>query len=516
MGFTYLDLFIVIAYLVGISWFGITIAGKQASTKDYFLGGRKMPWWAVSFAIVAAETSTLTFISIPGLAYMTNLNFLQVTFGYFLGRVVVAWIILPAYFRGELGTAYTFLANRFGTPMKNLASGVFMLTRLAADGVRLFATAIPLALILQRTFVGEMLHARVGEEHFMTWIYVCSILLIALVALSYTSIGGLRAVVWMDVVQLVIYFSGATAAVVLLANRIDGGLLGGIAAAAEAGKFELFNVSFSGGLAGFFSTPYTLIASILGGAFLSMASHGIDQLIIQRLLAAGSLPASRKALVTTGGIIILQFALFLFLGTMLFVFYAGAAIDSSDQVFPRFIIEEMPSGLSGLIVAALLAAAISSLSSSMSALASVTMYDYIMPYVKRVNEANEVAVSRIITLVWCLLLVGSATVFMQSSRAVVELALSIASFTYGGLLGTFFLGVLFKKPQLRHAIPAFLAGLAVMIYVIRGTDIAWTWYTLIGASVTVITGLLLTWLWVEHPDPQRTEIDSEACAGVED
>lgn len=507
MGFTYLDLAIVVVYMAGISWFGIKIAGKQTSTKDYFLGGRRMPWWAVSFAIVAAETSTLTFISIPGLAYMTNLNFLQLTFGYFLGRVIVAWIILPAYFTGELGTAYTFLANRFGTPMKNLASGVFMLTRLAADGVRLFATAIPLALILQRTFIGDSLSTE--------WIYVGSILIIAMVSLSYTSIGGLRAVVWMDVVQLVIYFTGATAAVVLLANRLDGGLFGGIAAAAEANKYKLFNVSVAGGWEAFFSTPYTLLASILGGAFLSMASHGIDQLIIQRLLAAGSLSASRKALVTTGGIIILQFALFLFLGTMLFVFYGGAEMNS-DEVFPRFIIEEMPSGLSGLIIAALLAAAISTLSSSMSALASVTMYDYVMPYVKHVNEGNEVAVSRLITLGWCLLLVGSATVFMRSPKAVVELALSIASFTYGGLLGTFFLGVLFTGPQLRHAVPAFLAGIAVMVYVILGTSIAWTWYTLIGATVTVVTGLVLTWLWIEQPKPQRTAIDSDACAGVDD
>lgn len=500
MGFTYLDLAILIGYLVGISWFGIKIAGKQTSTKDYFLGGRKMPWWAVSFAIVAAETSTLTFISIPGLAYLTNMNFLQVTFGYFLGRVIVAWILLPAYFRGELGTAYTFLANRFGTPMKNLASGIFMLTRLAADGVRLYATAIPLALILQKTFIADSLS--------MPQIYIGSILLIALVSLSYTSVGGLRAVIWMDVVQLVIYFSGAIAAVILLANRMDGGLAGGISTAAAAGKFEVFNLSFADSWREFFSIRYSLVASVLGGAFLSMASHGIDQLIIQRLLAAGSLPASRKALITTGGIVILQFALFLFLGTMLFVFYAGADIPS-DQVFPKFIIEQMPSGLSGLIVAALLAAAISTLSSSMSALASVTMYDYVMPYIKRVHAGNEIIVSRGITLAWCMLLVGSAAVFMNSPQAVVELALSIASFTYGGLLGTFFLGVLFTRPQLRHAVPAFLTGIGVMTWIILSTSIAWTWYTFIGTSVTVFTGLVAT--WISPPRPGEIERDVYAA-----
>lgn len=486
MHFTYLDTIILIAYIAGITWFGIKIAGKQASSRDYFLGGRKIPWWAVCFAIVATETSTLTFISIPGLAYLTNLNFLQLTIGYFLGRLIVALVILPSYFKGELGTAYTFLANRFGIPMKNLASGVFMLTRLAADGVRLFATAIPLALILQGTFIASNLST--------DWIYIGSILIIAMVSLSYTYVGGLRAVVWMDVVQLFIYFAGAIAAIIIVSGDLSGGIAGGIAKASEAGKFELFRFSFEGGLKGFFSTPYTLIASVIGGAFLSMASHGIDQLIIQRLLAAGSLSASRKALVTTGGIIIVQFALFLFLGSMLFVFYGGASIPS-DEVFPRFIIEEMPSGLTGLIIAALFAAAMSTLSSSITALGSATMYDYIVPYYKRLSPVNEIAISRFITLIWCLLLVGSAIFFMQSSRVVVELALSIASFTYGGLLGTFFLGVLFKKPGIRQAVPAFLAGIAVMIYVILFTSVAWTWYTLIGAAVTVGSGLVLTAIW---------------------
>jgi len=486
MNFSTLDIIILIAYIVGITYFGIRIAGKQLTTKDYFLGGKKIPWWAVCFAIVATETSTLTFISIPGVAYMTNLNFLQLTLGYFIGRVIVAYVILPSYFRGEISTAYSFLTNRFGTTMKNLASGVFMLTRLAADGVRLFATAIPLALILR----GTMLADTVSTE----WIYIGSILIIALVSLSYTYIGGLRAVVWMDVVQLFIYIGGAVAAIIIVTGDIGGGLSAAISRAAEAGKYELFNFSFEGGLSGFFSTPYTFIASIIGGAFLSMASHGVDQLIVQRLLAAGSLEKSRRALILTGGIIIFQFGLFLFLGTLLYVFYGGADIPS-DEIFPMFIIQEMPSGLSGLIIAALFAAAMSTLSSSISALASATMYDYVVPYWKGINQDNEVAVSRFITMVWCLLLVGSAIVFMQSPQTVVELALSIASFTYGGLLGTFFLGVLFTKPQLRHAIPAFIAGIVVMVYVILFTSIAWTWYTLIGSGVTITFGLLYTYIF---------------------
>lgn len=489
MNFTYLDAIIVVAYLAGITWFGIRLAGKQTTTQDYFLGGRKIPWWVVCFSIVATETSTLTFISIPGLAYLTNLNFLQITFGYFLGRVVVAYVILPSYFKGELGTAYSFLTKRFGTPMKNMASGVFMMTRLAADGVRLFATAIPLALILKGTFIGQNFSNQ--------WIYVVSIITIALITYSYTFLGGLKSVVWMEMVQLLIYITGAVAAIIIVSGELSGGLSGGIASASEAGKYEVFNISFEGGLKGFFSRPYTLIASVLGGAFLSMASHGIDQLIVQRLLATGSRKASQKALITTGGIIIFQFALFLFLGSLLFVFYGGADIKS-DEVFPKFIIEEMPTGLSGFIIAALFAAAMSTLSSSITALGSTTMYDFIIPYYRKLNLSNEVMISRIITGVWCILLVGSAITFMRSPQAVVELALSIASFTYGGLLGTFLLGVLFRRPQLRHAIPAFLTGIALMVYIILFTSIAWTWFTLIGTAATICTGLLLTGLWKKN------------------
>lgn len=483
MNFTYLDVIIVILYLSGITLFGIKLAGKQTSTKDYFLGGRKIPWWVVCFSIVATETSTLTFISIPGLAYLTNFNFLQIAFGYLLGRILVAWILLPAYYKGEMGTAYSFLTTRFGTQMKNMASGVFMLTRLAADGVRLFATAIPLALILKGTFIARNLSSE--------WIYAGSIVVIALITYSYTFMGGLKSVVWMEMVQLLIYITGAIAAIIVVSSKIDGGLAGGIAAAADADKYRFLNFSFEGGLKGFFTTPYTFIASILGGAFLSMASHGIDQLIVQRLLSTGSLKASRKAIITTGGIIIFQFALFLFLGTLLYVFYNGANIKS-DEVFPKFIIEEIPTGISGFIIAALFAAAMSTLSSSITALGSVTMYDYVLPYFKRLNASNEVLISRMITGAWCILLIGSAVIFMNSSQAVVELALSIASFTYGGLLGTFLLGVLFRKPQLKQAVPAFLTGLGVMIYVILFTRIAWTWYTLIGTVITVTTGLILS------------------------
>jgi solute:Na+ symporter, SSS family len=488
MGFTYIDLIILLVYIVGITYFGIRIAGKQTTTKDYFLGGKKIPWWAVCFAIVAAETSTLTVISVPGLAYITNLNFLQIAVGYLIGRIVVSFVILPAYFRGELGTAYAFLGSRFGTKMKNIASGTFMLTRLAADGVRLFATAIPLAVILRGTGIGDSL------SH--TEIYVISIGIIALVALTYTFIGGIRSVIWIDVIQMFIYIGGAIAAIVIVAGLITGGFGGAVSEAFRLGKLQIFNFAPDGGIGEFFKTPYTFFGGIIGGAFLSMASHGIDQLIVQRLLTTGSVSTSRKALIGTGIIVIFQFAIFLFLGAILYVYYGGAAIPS-DEVFPTFIVQEMPTGLSGLIVAGLFAAAMSTLAGSISALTSATVYDYLIPYSKWFTEENQVSISRIFIVIWSALLAGSALLFMHSPRAVVELALSIASFTYGGLLGTFFLGVLFTKTRQRHAIPAFFTGIGVMVYVIFFTPIAWTWYTLIGTAVTVTVGYILTTLWKE-------------------
>lgn len=481
MGFGLLDVVVLTVYLAAITSLGLKIGGKQKNAHDYFLGSRRIPWWAACFAIVATETSALTFISIPGLAYLTNLNFLQLTVGYFLGRILVAYTILPLYFHGDVATAYTFLSNRFGKPMKNLASGVFLLTRLAADGVRLFATAIPLALLLRETPVTGMLP--------MEWIYILSILVIAVVSLSYTYVGGLRAVVWMDVVQLCIYLAGAVVAIVVLGNLIPGGIPSAIATAADSGKCSVFNFSPGGGMGGFISSPYTFVASILGGAFLSMASHGVDQLIVQRLLATGSLEKSRRALILTGVIIIIQFALFMFLGLLLYVFYGGADIPS-DEVFPLFIIQEMPSGLSGLIVAALFAAAMSTLSSSLSAMASATVYDFLFPRQNGMNPVKEVTISRLVTVMWSVLLVASAIIFMRSSQTVVELALSIASLTYGALLGSFLLGLLFRRPQLPHALLAFGVGMSVMVYVILFTSVAWTWYTLIGTGATVITGIL--------------------------
>ena len=476
MSFTILDYAIVVAYLAGIALFGILQRGKQQSARDYFLGRETIPWWVICFSIVAAETSTLTFISIPGLAYMSNMAFLQVAFGYLIGRIVVSVVFLPAYFRGELSTAYGFLEGRFGAKTRSFASVVFLFTRIAADGVRLFATAIPLKFILDID-------------------YPLAIGILGAVALAYTYIGGVRGVIWVDAIQMVVYIGGALTAAYFLVSGYPGGWTAMTSKALEAGKFDFITPGFG---SGFWQSPYTLVGGLIGGAFLSMASHGVDQLIIQRVLAAKTLTASRRALIGSGVIVIIQFAMFLFVGALLWVHYNGAlpadiGLTRSDEIFPRYIIEGLPSGFSGFIVAGLLAAALSTLAGSVSSMASSTTLDLIKPRLANpLPPMREVILSRAVTVGFAVLLVGSAIFFMNTSQAVVELALSISSFTYGGLLGTFLLGALFRRPREEDALGGFTAGIFVMVSVISLKLVAFTWYTLVGVVATLAVGLLLT------------------------
>jgi SSS family solute:Na+ symporter len=468
-----LDYVIIAAYLLGIAVFGIISGGKQKSAKDYFLGAKSVPWWAVCFSIVAAETSTLTFISIPGLAYLTNLNFLQVTIGYLLGRIIVAIYFLPQYYKGELSTAYAFLENRFGSKTRSFSSVVFLFTRTAADGVRLFATAIPLKLLLDIS-------------------YPAAIIIIAVITLLYTVTGGVKGVIWVDVIQMFIYLGGAViAGIYLLNNFLPDGIDSVIAAAEPASKLSIFNWGFEDGIAGFFAKPYTVLGGLLGGAFLSMASHGTDQLIVQRLLTTKDLNSSRKAIVGSGVIVIFQFAIFLLVGVALYAFY-GQLDLKSDEIFPKFIIEQLPVGISGIIIAGLFAAAMSTLAGSISSLSSSTMLDLYKPFKKNADPKTELKVSRMFSLMWAVLLVGAAIFFQNSPQTVVELALSIASFTYGGLLGTFMLGLFVKNATQEDALAGFTSGIFVMITVISLNLVAWTWYTLVGVITTVAIGAFLS------------------------
>ena len=482
MNFSYLDVAIIIAYLVGIAVFGIFTGGKQRSARDYFLSDSSIPWWAVCFAIVATETSALTFISVPGIAYLTNLNFLQLALGYLIGRVIVAQLFIPAYFKGELPTAYAFLETKFGSSVRKTISITFMGTRVAADGVRLYTTAIPLALLLK----GFGALPAFSPEVF----YMISIVVMAIITLIYVFLGGVRAVIWTDVIQMFIYIIGALLSGYVLLDILPLHFDEVTSILTSQNKITFINFGFENGWMQFFSKPYTLIASIIGGMFLSMASHGTDQIIVQRILTTRSVGDAKKAMIGSGIIVFLQFALFLFVGSLLFLYYGGDAY-SANEVFPKFIVEKIPSGISGLIIAGLLAAAMSTLSGSISALSSTTMMDIILPLsARKWDDAGMLRTSRWISILWCALLIIVAMFFIRTPKAVVEIALSIASFTYGGMLGVFLLALLKKKILPSAALIGFFSSLIAMTIIILTTSIAWTWYTVIGATLAVGVGYI--------------------------
>lgn len=478
MGFSLPDYLIVALYLAGVILAGAAIARRQKTSLDYFLGGREMSWWSVGFSIVASETSTLTFISIPGLAYQTNMHFLQVAFGYFIGRLLVSVVFIPAYYRGDLETAYDYLGKRFGLPLRKFTSTVFIVTRVLASGVRLFATAIPVHLVTGLN-------------------YPASILIIGGVTLLYTYLGGLKAVVAMDVVQLFIYLAGAAACMAIILHRLPGGWSDVVrmATAGGANKFQVLNLKLSGGIVPFLSSPYTLAGGLLGGTFLTMASHGTDQLLVQRLLGCRSRWDSQRALMLDAALIVLQFAFFLILGLCLFAYYQGATLQqlglhSSDEIFPTFIVGSLPAGIGGLLIAGILASAMGSLSSSISSLASSTYLDLFRLSRKGqgISPAREIVWSRIFTLLWGVLLVCGAMLFADTRNPVVELGLKIASFTYGGLLGTFLLGFLSRRVRQTDAFAGLIAGLLTMTAVLEFTTIDWTWHTMIGCVTAIVVG----------------------------
>ncbi|MBI5472401.1 MAG: sodium/solute symporter [Ignavibacteriae bacterium] len=478
MGFSSLDYGIVILYLAGVTIAGSYIGRKQHSSRDYFLGGKHLSWWSVGFSIVASETSTLTFISIPGLAYKSNMHFLQLAIGYFVGRLLVSMIFIPAYYKGDLETAYDFLGKRFGMQLRKFTSTVFIITRVLASGVRLFATAIPVHLITGLS-------------------YPASILLIGSFTLVYTYVGGLKAVVAMDVVQLFIYLSGAVASMALIVDHLPNGWADVVAFATAGGanKFEIINTNWGNSLVGFLASPYTFIGGVLGGTFLTMASHGTDQLLVQRLLGCKSRWDSQRALMLDAAFIVIQFAFFLVLGVCLYAFYGGVpfqqlGLTSSDEIFPKFIAENLPTGLAGLVIAGVLASAMGTLSSSISSLASSTFLDLFKKSKQgeSLTAARELTWSKAFTFLWGVVLIGGALLFTDTKNPVVELGLKIASFTYGGLLGTFFLGLLFKRTDQRDAFAGFIAGVLAMVAVLTLTKIDFTWHTFIGCAVTIAVG----------------------------
>lgn len=476
MAFSWLDLTVVVVYLIAITALGAHFGKSQRTLHDYFLGGRRLPWWAIAFSVVSAETSILTIISTPGIAYTSDLGFLQLVLGYMVGRVVVSFILIPKYFAGELYTAYQLIEHRFGRPLKIFTAALFLGTRALAEGVRVFAISIVIEVI------------------FKTGV-LAAILIITGLTLFYTFRGGLTAVIWTDVTQLTIYLSGTILALFLAVHAIPGGW-GEVTnlATAAGNKFAVFNFHFN------WHQPYLFWSGLVGGTFLTTASHGTDQLIVQRLLAAKNKAQSQGALLFSGLVILFQFSLFLVVGVVLFAFYhhfpPAQAFSRPDKIFPTFVITQLPMGLAGLLTAAIIAAAMANLSAAFNSLASSTVMDFYKPFVRPdADQPHYLRMSRVMTLVWGGVLIVIAFIAQQAKQSVLELALTIASVPYGSMLGIFLLGVLTKSANWRGTLAGAILGFATLLTVVLCgrlglVTIAWTWYVAIGTTVTFVGGWL--------------------------
>jgi SSS family solute:Na+ symporter len=502
--FTWLDVLVLVAYLGGVTALGMYFGRKQRNATDYFVASHSIPWWALMLSIVATETSALTFISTPGLAYGStagtgNLGFLQIVAGYIIGRIVVASVLLPRYFKGRMVTAYALLEQRFGIETRRFTSIVFMVTRGLADSVRVFATAIPIALIITPTVQNK------------AFVMPSAILILGALTVLYTYKGGMKAVVWTELLQASVYLLGALSAIVILGLSVDGGWSSIFSQVAAADKLQVIDTYVG------LDRAHTIWAGLIGGAFLAMASHGTDQLIVQRLLSAKNLRDGQKAIIGSGIVVFIQFALFLFIGLGLWAFYQGRLFPATDQIFPTFIIDRMPPGLVGLIIAAVVAATMSTHSGAINSLAAATTHDIYLPLTKRAADAPEtLKMGKLFALIWGTVLTLGALLFPQESNTpVVVVALGIASFTYGGLLGGFFLGVFWARANQRDAIIGMSVGIAAMSFVVFArqlgswfpvladplapfASIAWPWYVLIGTSITMTTGILSS---LTHPSP---------------
>ena len=482
MGLNKLDFAIIAVYLAGITLFGLRFRKKQRTLRDYFLAGRDIPWWAIALSIVAAETSTLTIISIPGLAYDTNLTFLQVIMGYVVGRVVISFVLLPHYFRGDLYTAYELIERRFGRGLRSLTAGLFLLTRGAAEGVRVYAVSIVVSIALGT-----------GE--------IASIAIITALTLIYTFEGGLAAVIWTDVVQTAIYVGGTLVGLTTILHLVPGGWSAIYSAGSAAGKFQVFNFSTSPWI------PYTFWSGVIGGAFFTTASHGTDQLIVQRLLAAKGQKQSATALLSSGIAILFQFALFLIVGVMLWAFYRqpSSMFGKPDRIYPTFIVTHMPHGISGLLIAAILAAAMSNLSAALNSLSSSAIMDFYARLRPQADEKTKMRLSRLATLAWALVLFALAVIALHKVGRVVEVGLQIASVAYGALLGAFLLGTLTRRANQLGAMIGMICGFAVELYLWLRTSVPWTWWVMVGTAVTFGVGWTMSILL---PSQQTASTDS--------
>lgn len=488
-----IDIAIIVVYLLAMPLIGMFFGRKQKSSSDYFIGEGNLPWPAVMLSIVATETSTLTVISTPGLVWTAmgynGLTYLQLPFGYIIGRTLSAYILLPRFFAGNLQTSYAFLGERFGRHMQGVSSVVFVITRLLAEGLRLFAGAIPINFIL--------------KAYGLDVSYWQIVAVLTALTLVYVLVGGIRAVVWVDSLQMIIYLGGALVAIGILAARLPSGWW---SAASEHGLLRVFD--FDSGLTHILTSQYAFVTAVVGGAVFAMASHGADQLITQRVMGCRSLSDGRKALIGSGFAVTIQFFVFLLVGVMLWSHFGQRdlgqlkstfpEITDGDYIFPKFIVSELPVGIAGLLIAGILASTMGALASAINSLANSTVIDIFKSFTKHEpSESSLLRRGRLWTIIWGVVFFCFSLPFSSEKNPVIEQALNIAGFTYGALLGGFLLGIFVKRARQLDAIIAFVVTVAAMAYLVLGVSIdgdpiAFPLLPLIGVLISLVVGGLLS------------------------
>ena len=464
-----LDYAVVVVYLLAVTAFGSYFAKFQKNTNSYFLTDQSVPWWAICFTVVATETSTLTFIGVPASAYAGNWTFLQLAAGYVIGRMIVSTLFLPRYFRGAMVTSYQLLQQRFGSSVNSISAGLFLVTRSLADGIRLYVTALAISIV-----TGVPVNV--------------AVLVLGIAMIIYTVRGGSAAVIWTDVVQMFIYIGGALIVFFALLWQIPGGLGEVIRLGSAAGKFTVIDLSFDP------KTTYTLWAGVIGGIALTLATHGTDQFLVQRLLSADSPKGAARGLVLSGFIVFAQFVLFLMIGAMLFAYHQhfplATALPRNDAILPRFIVDHLPHGLIGFIIAAIVAAA---LSPSINAMASTTVNDFYVKYWKKdATDASLLRLSKQLTVFWGIVQLIVAIGAQYLDRSLLDSGLSVLSLTSGPVLGAFLIGVLTTRVQSGAMLVGMFVGTVTVGWIWWTSAAGFTWFALVGAAVTAAVALLVS------------------------
>lgn len=451
-----IDIWIISLFLCGLVIYGVIQGKSTKSTDEYFLAGRNLPWVTAMFSIVATETSVLTFVSVPGLAYQKDWSFLQLAIGYIFGRILVSWILLPMYFHSGITSIYETLGKRFGTTIQKTASGLFLFTRILADGVRFLATAV-----IVQVMTG--------------WSLSIAVLVIGGVTILYTLSGGIRTVIWVDTFQFILYLAGGLVTIGFILHNMDGSIASTFSTLSEQSKLQIFHFGND-----ILYEPFVFLSALIGGMLLSFASHGADHMMVQRVLATKNISSARKAMVGSGLFVFLQFTVFLLAGSLIWIYFGGTYLQK-DREFSTFIINDLPIGLKGLLLAGVLSAAMSTMSSSINSLASSTVTDWF-------KQVPSIRISRIISFAWATALMGIAVIFDEGSTTIIELGLTIASLTYGGLLSLFILSRSNQAFTNISLVVGLIASIGTVL-ILQEMGIAWTWF--IGISVLI--NLAVTW-----------------------